>query len=234
MIKDFFSYDGKLFTFLNKSGELILVNIVFVLFCIPVVTAGSSLTSFYYAMIKSVRRERGNPVKEFMNSMKRTFGRGILLTLVCIVWIALLLFARSCERQQAGETAVTTLLLIYDVLIIVTAAVLVYIFPVFSRFEMKLTGILKLSFVMSIRFLPTTILGAGGSALVAWLVFYKLPMACILVVPGVWCYLMTYPMEKALTHYIPQAGDGEEKWYDMERNKRADNVRGKEVKDETH
>lgn len=233
MFKNFFSYDGKLFEVLNKIGELIIVNIVFLLCCIPVVTIGPALTSFYYAVIKSVRRERGNPVREFMNSMKRTLKKGIFLTLGAFVWFGLLLFGRYAAGIKAAG-AVTPLLAVYDVLIILSSAVMIYVFPVFSRFEMKLSGILKLSFVMCFRFLPITAAAAAGTAAVCYLVIYKLPIACILAVPGIWCYLLTYPMEKALLHYIPEAGDGKEMWYDIERNKRTEDVRGKEVKDETH
>ena len=214
MFQRFFSYDGKLMEFLNKFGEIILLNIVFLLCCVPVVTIGSALTSFYYAMIKSVRRERGGPIREFMNSMKRTFVRGILLTVAIILWMALLYLGR--QTAKAGtENAVTFPLIVYNVMIFISVCILIYVFPVFSRFEMKMTGIIKLSFVMCIRFLPITVLIAVGSAVVGWLLIYWLPVACILAVPGIWCYAVTFLMERALKYYMPEAKPGEEQWYDV-------------------
>lgn len=203
-------------SFLNKTGEIILVNIVFLLCCIPVVTIGPALTSFYYAMIKSVRRERGSgPVKEFFHSMKRTLGRGILLTVGILLWFALLCYGRWMVHAGV-EGTVTFSEVLYDVAIIVSGCILIYLFPVFSRFEMRMTKMIQLSFVMSIRFFPVTVVAAAGSALVGWLLIFQLPIACILFVPGVWCYLVTFLMEKALLHYMPEAKPGEEQWYDRE------------------
>lgn len=213
MFQRFFSYDGKPMEFLNKLGEIILVNIVFLLCCVPIVTAGSALTSFYYAMVKSVRRERGGPVKEFMSSMKRTLARGVLLTIGIIFWMAMLLLGWRMVRANAGET-VNFPLVLYDVAILVSICILIYLFPVFSRFEMKMSGIIKLSFVMCIRFFPITVVTAVGSAVIGWLLIYQLPIACVLAVPGIWCYALTFPMEKALRHYMPEAKPGEEQWYD--------------------
>lgn len=213
MFQRFFSYDGKPMEFLNKLGEIILVNVVFLLCCVPIVTAGPALTSFYYAMVKSVRRERGGPVKEFMSSMKRTLARGVLLTIGIIFWMAMLFLGRRMVRANAGET-VNFPLVLYDVAILVSICILIYLFPVFSRFEMKMSGIIKLSFVMCIRFFPITVVTAVGSAVIGWLLIYQLPIACVLAVPGIWCYALTFPMEKALRHYMPEAKPGEEQWYD--------------------
>lgn len=215
MLQDFFGYDGKAMNFLHKTGEIILVNIVFLLCCLPVVTIGPAITSFYYAMMKSIRRERGGPVKEFFHSMKRTLGRGTLLTIGIILWIAILWYGRQMVRANADE-AVTFPLVLYDVVIAVSVCILIYLFPVFSRFEMKAGKMIQMSFVMSIRFLPITVIVAAGSALIGLLLIYVLPIACILVVPGVWCYLVTFLMEKALLHYMPAAKPGEEQWYDRE------------------
>lgn len=202
-------------SFLNKTGEIILVNIVFLLCCIPVVTIASALTSFYYAMMKSIRRERGGPVKEFFHSMKRTLGRGIMLTVGILLWFALLYGGRWMVHAGA-EGTVTFLEVLYDAAIVVSGCILIYLFPVFSRFEMRVAKMLQLSFVMSIRFFPVTVAVAAGSALIGWLLMFKLPIACILAVPGVWCYLVTFLMEKALLHYMPEAESGEEQWYDCE------------------
>lgn len=224
MFQRFFSYDGKPIEILNKLGEIIILNIVFLICCVPIVTIGPALTSFYYAMIKSVRRERGSgPVRAFMSSMKRTLGRGVLLTIGMIVWMVSLFLGRQMALTGAedavnlaaeAESTVTFPVVLYGVAIVVSICVLIYIFPVFSRFEMKMTQIIKLSFVMCIRFLPITLAVAVGSIIIGWLLIYRLPIACVLVVPGTWCYTVTFLMEKPLRRYTPEAKPGEEQWYD--------------------
>lgn len=187
------TFDGPIIQFFHKTGELIIATMLFLLFCIPIVTAGASATSFYYAVMKSVRRDRGYVTSEFMRSLRRTIGKGSILTVGILVWFGLLWFGRI---QADGHMA-----LAYNALIIVSVCVSVYIFPVLSRFEMRLIGIVKLSFVMSIRYFYYTIPILIGTALLVWFQYFYLPIPCIFVLPGVWCYATTFVIEKALLGY---------------------------------
>lgn len=203
--------EGKILGLLNKSGEIIFLNMAFLLCCLPAVTLGPALASLYYATMKSIRRERGYPVREFFSSLRRTLKKGILLTLLAALWLGLLFFGRYYAKT--GQWKASPGAGLYDVLILVSICVLIYVYPVLSRFEMKLTGILKLSFLMSIRFLPVTVFSIAGSAAVAFLMIYVLPIPCILFVPGVWCLALTFLLERALLAYTPPAKPGEEQWF---------------------
>lgn len=206
--------EGKIAGLLNTSGEIILLNMVFLVCCLPVVTLGPALASLYYATMKSIRRERGYPVREFFRSFRRTLKRGILITLLAAVWFGLLFFGRY--YAGTGQWKASPGRGLYDAFIIISICVMFYLFPVLSRFEMSLTGILKLSFLMSIRFLPVTVLNIVGSAAVVLLMIYVLPIPCILFVPGLWCLAQTFLTERALQAYTPEAQPGEEQWFDKE------------------
>ena len=208
-IREFFSWEGGLIRFLNKMGELILVNIAFVLCCLPVLTIGSSITSLYYTVIKSIRRERGNPLSEFFHSMKRTLANGCIVTAAAALVFAIL-YIGARQQMDAGNRHMAA---VYAGLMLLGICVLVNIFPVMSRFSLSLPKLLKLSFVMGIRFLPVTIVTALGTAAVCWLLFFLLPVPCILIVPGCWCYVVTFFMERALLAYMPKPEPGEDAWY---------------------
>jgi len=209
-------YDGKIVNLLDKAGEIILLDMVFLLCCLPVVTAGSAFTSLYYATMKSIRRERGYPVREFFCSMKRTLAKGTLLTVLIVIWMGLIFLGRQYAREQsaAGGQRFTPGTAVYDLFFIISCCIVLYIFPVLSRFEMKLTGIVKLSFLMCVRFLPVTVLNLAGTAAVGWLMFFVLPIPCILFIPGLWCLGLTFLTERALQAYTPPAEPGEEQWFD--------------------
>lgn len=201
-MRDLFSFEGPVMQFFHKTGELIFISALFLLFCIPVITAGSSVTSLYYATIKGVRRERGYVTQEFMRSMKRTFIKGAVLTVGMIVWYGLLGIGLSRAKGRMAA--------VYALFILMSICISVYIFPVLSRFEMKLSGMVKLSFVMSMRYLYFTIPIAAGTMLLMWLQFYVLPAPCILVLPGAWCFAVTFMMEKVLLAYMPPQQEAEE------------------------
>lgn len=195
--------------FLHKMGELILVNMAFVVCCLPVITAGSAVSSLYYAVIKSIRRERGNPVTEFFRSMKRTLGNGCIVTAASTLVLGILYLGLR-QQMDAGSRHLTA---VYAGLMLLCVCVLVNFFPVMSRFSLPLPKLLKLSFVMGIRFFPATLAIAFGTAAVVWLLIFWLPVPCILAAPGCWCYIVTYLMEKSLLAYMPKPEPGEDAWY---------------------
>lgn len=207
-----FSPDSSLMYYMTKAGWIIILNIVFLLSCLPVFTIGSACTSFYYAMMKSIRRDRGYPLLEYWSSFKRTFVQGAMVTVLLGIWLAVLLHLWNVAVVMSGETGVF-LQKIYLTLFVLSGAVSCYLFPVMSRFTMKLSAMLKLSFVMAVRFLPYTIVILAGTLGIGWIWFRFLPIPLILIWPGGWCMVITFMMEKALRKYMPAPKEGEDAWY---------------------
>ena len=224
---EFFSSEGPLIGFLQKIGTLIVLSVLFILCSLPVVTIGAAASALYYAVAKSVRRERGYPTKEFFRAFKRNLKNGTVLTVIFGGFAALILYNREVlwqasagEREMLSEIMMgspdggaLTLYVIYDGILIFLVMLAVYLFPVLSRFAMKLSDIVKLSFVMSLRYFYFTILLVAGTGILLYLQWKVLPMPTILLLPGGWTYLSSYLLEKAMKKYIPAPKEGEDEWY---------------------
>jgi hypothetical protein len=59
-----------------------------------------------------------------------------------------------------------------------------------------------------------------GTVLTFWLLTEVLPIACILFLPGLWCYAATFPVEYVLRKYTPEPPEGEDAWYAEEPEKK--------------
>lgn len=210
--------DNKLVDVLTTIGEVILLNILCIICCMPVVTFTSAFTSFYYGMIKSIRRGIGNPITEFFASMKRTLVKGVIISLIIIIWC--LLLWHSVTTLRSNLDTINTPLVIAYVLIALTAMILIYVFAVFSRFDVSIGKVFKLSFLMSIRYIYFTVLLIALAALMIWLQFYILPIVCVCFIPAVYVYISTFMVEKALQKFTPPPEDGQERWYDIKSSKR--------------
>lgn len=208
----FFGVEGNLIAFMTKLGHIIILNIIWLLCCIPIITIGTSTTSFYYAMIKNVRHDRGYPVSEFFQSFKRTFTKGTLITVAAEIWLMCLYYLRTVAISLNTETGVI-LDRTYITVMVLTAVLLLYIFPVLSRFTMKISSMVKLAFVMSVRYIGFSILFLLVPAIMIWLYIFYLPIPTILFIPGIWCYLCTYMMEIVLRKYMPAPDGNEDAWY---------------------
>lgn len=207
-----FAPDSNFMYFMTKAGQVIILNLLWLLSCIPVFTAGAATASLYYAMIKNIRRNRGYPVTEYLSSFKRTFVKGSILTFAAGIWLYLLYYLRMIALMGENDTGIF-LSRIYTTLMIVTVAVLIYLFPVLSRFTMKMTSMVKLAFVMALRYAGYTLLMLAVTAVLGFIWFYYLPVPVILFLPGAWCYVSTFMIEKALRKYMPAPDGNEDAWY---------------------
>lgn len=207
-----FGSDGKLFYYLNKIGQILILTTLFLVSCIPIITIGSSITSFYYAMIKSIRRERGYPTTEFLSCFRRNLLKGSIVTLGLGSAFGLLYVNREYVAKQ-GDVTSPGMVIVYDFLFIVLLLLVMFIFPVMSRFHLKLSALLRLSLVMALRHLPITICLTAGVLLSGILLYYVVPIPFIVVLPGAWCYASTYLVEPVLRKYMPKPKEDEEAWY---------------------
>ncbi len=208
-MNEWFSTDGPVFQWLDKLGQMILLSLAWIIGCIPIITIATSTTALYYAVIKSVRRGRGDALKEFLHSYKENLRRGIPIT-VTVLLLGAVLYANVhlSLAQQSGTLPIANLIGLALLLMLT-----VYVCPILSRFTMRVRDVWKLSFVMAIRFLPYTLLLAVGVAAVIAVQVFLLPMPTVLILPSAWCLLTTYPVEKALRAYMPEKKPEDDAWY---------------------
>ena len=54
-----FSINGKFFKALTKAGDFLILGLIMVIFSLPIITIGASVTSAFYVGMKLVRDEEG-------------------------------------------------------------------------------------------------------------------------------------------------------------------------------
>lgn len=213
-----FSTEGILYKFLNTTGNIILATSLWLVGCIPVVTIGASTAALYYTVVKSVRREVGYVHSEFWRGYKLNFKKGVAATVLLLALGSVL----GLEMRMVLQNSVEVSRIWYSLcglLILLMVLVTLYLFPVMSRFDMKLGRLCMLSFVISVRYWYITAALAAGLVAVALAQLYLLPLPLILLTPGLWCYASSYLVERAMKPYMPKSPkpEGEEEtgnWFD--------------------
>ena len=67
----FFNMDNKFFTFMSRVADLIILNLLCIVCCIPVVTIGPSIAAMFYVTLKMVRNESLISSADFLNPLNR-------------------------------------------------------------------------------------------------------------------------------------------------------------------
>jgi uncharacterized membrane protein YesL len=204
-------FEGGLHLWLEKLFDAVTLNILWLLCCLPIVTAGASCAAFYYAFVKVLRGERGYIFAEFWKSFRLNLAKGIPLWIIFAVLLLLLSVNRNIAADIGGHYTSLFFICLYTFLFIIISAFALYAFPVLSRFEMGVVQILKLSVYMTFRYFPSTLalLALGGA--VAFAVYF-LPLL-IFCVPVFWLYPFSLLMEKILFRHTPLPENGEDIWY---------------------
>lgn len=79
--------ENPVIAFLNKMADLILLNLIFLLCCIPVVTIGPAITALYAVSLRSVRYGDGYVIQTFFRSFKQNFKQSFVVGMIGIYFL---------------------------------------------------------------------------------------------------------------------------------------------------
>ena len=103
MLSGIFNYDNPFWRFIGKFCDVMILNVLWVLCSIPVVTMGASTTAVYYVTLKLVRDEEGPTIRSFFRSFKENFRQATIIWLIMLAAGSLLgfdLYFRSEEHTS--------------------------------------------------------------------------------------------------------------------------------------
>ena len=149
--------DNKIMNFLSSLGDLFLLNIVYLVCCIPIVTIGAATTALYYNTLKlAENRESSSLCREFFRVFRENFRQatGIWLILLAVGGVLLANGVLAGAMSESLGALVSLVSMVVAVLWVLTS---VYVFAVLARFDNSIGQILKVSLLMAIRHLPWTI-----------------------------------------------------------------------------
>lgn len=181
-----FSPDSKFMRFMGTLGDLMLLNFIFLLCSIPVVTIGASLTALYTVVFRIVREKDSRGVlAQFFESFRQNFRRAtgmwlLLLPAGALLVLDLMLFS--------GVTGVMRWLSVVFVLLMLLAVFTAgYAFPLLSQFENGVKTTLKNALFLSLGYLPRTLAVTALNVLPFALLYFNLYL--FLYVGFLWVFL---------------------------------------------
>ena len=152
-----FNLDSPLMQVLGKVADLMILNILAMICCIPIVTAGASLTALHYMSLKIVRGEESYIARGFFKSFKQNFKQATVIWLLILLALFILV-ADFYIMQNSGiefHIVLKVIIGIGGLLIIFTAT---YVFAVLAKFDNTIKRTIKNALIMSLLQFPKTIL----------------------------------------------------------------------------
>lgn len=129
-----FDVDGPLMAALNKLADLVFANLLFILFSLPVVTLGASLTALQTVVLALAEDEENLVVrKRFWQAFRRDFKQSTLLWGIFAA-AALILMGSNAAAQSMGGSLGRFYAVFLGALDILLAMAFLMAFPLQSRY----------------------------------------------------------------------------------------------------
>ena len=186
-MKNLFRWDNPLIQLLTALADVILTNLLCLICCLPVVTAGASIAATYKVMLNLSQDTGGGKEIAGRYGGLENLGDRLMksenfeMALDEIIWLITLLVGASlvCDYIlvqlyfQGGLH--TALLIVVAVLTFLALAILAYLYPLMIRYRNTLREHLHNAMILCIYKFPKTIL---------MVVLHALPFALALLLPA--------------------------------------------------
>ena len=155
--KRLFQSDNPFNSFMTLVFDMMELSILWIIFCLPIITIGASTTALYYEAMKLVRDEGSSVSKGFLKSFKENFKESVPFTLIELLIVAVLVF--DFHYLRAKETAGASIS--YGILLfaaILAVAVFSYAYPLLAHFVNTVKGTFNNAWRVAATNLPVTLL----------------------------------------------------------------------------
>lgn len=153
-----FRFDGKFYEAVSKLTDLVILNILFLICCIPIVTIGAATTALYSVTKKMTKKNEGYIVKNYFRQFKENFKQSTIMWLILFVAGMIPTMDLYIIDNMSKGIGQTILMGFTIMAIIVVFFVFLYAMALQSTFENTVKNTIKNAFLMGVGHFPWTLL----------------------------------------------------------------------------
>ena len=149
-----FDQDNMFFAIMGVLFDLIILNVLTLLCCLPIVTAGASFTAMHSVLWRMVRHEETYVARQFFDSFKRNLKQSLLPWLAFLLAAIVLVVDGMLAWSMGSMRGPLMACVAFMGLVII--AIAQYFFPLLSRYENPTSETLKNATKLALGFFPRT------------------------------------------------------------------------------
>ena len=157
-MRNLFNYENPFIQFLVRVGDLIILNVLFILCSAPVVTLGASLTALHRVTQNMLFEQEEPLLKAFFRAFRQNFKQSTLAWLVELVVIVSLVCDVLLVMAYFNGGLAKAMYILVAVLAILVAGVYAYLMPLIARYENGMRQQVNNAVVLAVIKLPKTLL----------------------------------------------------------------------------
>lgn len=151
-----FSVDSKIYGWMNRFCQLVLLNILWILCSLPIITIGASTTALYYTSFQMMQYEDTPVTKTFFYAFRKNFFCATIIFIICIA-VSILIFSDFiiCNRFFSHSSSGLLLLPLLAVAFLF-CLIACYLYPLTACFQDGLSKTFWHALCLAGSHLPST------------------------------------------------------------------------------
>lgn len=201
-MEGFFDPNGKMMDLLWKPVHIMFLNLLWVLFSLPIVTIGASTTALYSVLIKMRNNKEGKLLRDFWDAFKGNFRQATIIWLMILLAAFVFTTDITFFLNMGGlfGMAAAMLFLGLDVALVVMS---LYVFPILAVFENPILKTVKNALLLPPRHLGWTAVLLALTILTAIGVFLYWPLIGWFAF-GLAAFICAWIFDKIFRRYYPK------------------------------
>lgn len=159
MISKIFSPNGVLWKTLNLLTDIFALSTLWLLCCIPLVTAGAATTALYDSVVRCIRFKQRGAYSRFFSTFRSDMLTSVFSTLLWGIVIAVFVWVVK-YLQYLGDFSDTARAasVAYNVLLLIPVGAACWVFPILSRFTFGFGALNITAVKFTFLHLPSTVI----------------------------------------------------------------------------
>ena len=155
----FFSSDSKLMQAMGRIGDLVILNLLFFISCLPLFTIGAASAALYTVCFQMGTEKESGIFRTYVHAFRENFKQGTVVFLILALFLLAGFFDTLLLSSLAGWLRYGCILT--AILLVLAVLMYSYAFPLLSQFSNGIRGTLKNALFLSLGYLPRSLLIAA-------------------------------------------------------------------------
>lgn len=155
-MSEVFRTESRLFRIVEKILNLIKLNVLWILFSIPLVTGGAALCALHVTAVKILKDEEGYVLRDFLQVFRSKMRDSLKLWLPLLLAAGVLLFDGMFWRNMEGSFA-DSMRVFVCILSGLWLVLVIYVFPLAARMDVPARVTYRNGILLMFKYLPQSV-----------------------------------------------------------------------------
>ncbi len=142
-----FKLDSPVMRFMSNVADLVALNLIWLICCVPIVTIGPACTAMCYVARRIANGDLPTVLGTFFRAFRKNFKQSLLMSLILAIPVCLAA-AYLLMAASGGLDHIPVLKYLCVLAIAITGVVCSYVFPLLAHFDNTVGNTLKNAFLL--------------------------------------------------------------------------------------